>query len=58
MLEYARRAGKPLDEGIESIDFIEADSSALACKGKSEYWRFDADPGFKALKLLEGKLRP
>jgi hypothetical protein len=44
---------KALDEGI---DCIEADSQALVCKGKNEFRRFDADPGFKALKLLEGKL--
>jgi hypothetical protein len=44
-----------LDEGIDSI---EADASALVCKGKSEFRRFGADPLFKALKLLEGKLTP
>jgi hypothetical protein len=46
---------KALDEGVGSI---EADASALVCKGKSGFWRFDADPGFKALKALERKLTP
>jgi hypothetical protein len=41
-----------LDEGIASI---EADSAALVCKGKSEFWRFSADPGFSKLKVLEKK---
>jgi hypothetical protein len=42
-----------LDDGISSI---EADANVLICKGKSEYWRINADPFFTGLKALERKI--
>jgi hypothetical protein len=41
-----------LDGGVCSL---EGDTNALVCKGKTEYWRFNADPGFARLRALEKK---
>jgi hypothetical protein len=42
-----------LDDGVSSI---EGEANALVCKGKSEYWRINADPLFRGLKALEKKV--
>jgi hypothetical protein len=50
---YGANGGKNLDEGIESI---EAEEKALVCKGRSGHERFNADPRFTLLKVLEKKI--
>jgi hypothetical protein len=50
---FAPYEGSVLDDGVHSL---EGDAGALVCKGRTEFWRFDADPGFTRLKALEGKV--
>jgi hypothetical protein len=42
-----------LDNGVGSL---EGEGTALVCKGKSEFWRYPADPAFTALRKLEKKV--
>jgi hypothetical protein len=45
--------GSVLDDGVLSL---ETEANALVSKGKTEFWRFAADPGFTCIKSLEKNL--
>jgi hypothetical protein len=47
---YERRI---LDSGIVGID---AEESRLVCKSATEFWKFDADPSFTALRHIKTKI--